>query len=154
MFSNLVFIVLIFIFFLGPFIKIIILFNFTFQSKYYFLFLCQFWSSFFWIFFDPFTKLIFVFNFILQSNIRFILFFNFYPHYFNWYCRTSKKIRAASAGDLFCYVLIWLVRWSRHLVIDWGLLGNQMYWSCQRFASKGLVVVRKGISTPNAPYLR
>ena len=50
--------------------------------------------------------------------------------------------------------LLWLVRWSRHLVIDCGLLGNRMYWSYQRFAGKGLVVVREGISTPNAPYLR
>ncbi|KAJ6932232.1 hypothetical protein NC651_007831 [Populus alba x Populus x berolinensis] len=46
-----------------------------------------------------------------------------------------------------------LVRWSRYLVIDCGLLGNRMYWSCQRFAGKGLVVVREGINTPNAPYL-
>jgi hypothetical protein len=30
----------------------------------------------------------------------------------------------------------------------------QMYWSCQRFTGKGLVVTRKGISTPSAPYLR
>jgi hypothetical protein len=28
------------------------------------------------------------------------------------------------------------------------------YWSYQRFAGKELVVVREGISTPNAPYLR
>jgi hypothetical protein len=47
-----------------------------------------------------------------------------------------------------------LVRWSRHLVINCGLLGNRMYWSCLRFMGKGLVVVREGISTPNAPYLR
>jgi hypothetical protein len=54
----------------------------------------------------------------------------------------------------FVCCLLWLVRWSRHLVIDCGLLGNRMYWSCQRFMGKGLVVVREGISTPNAPYLR
>jgi hypothetical protein len=28
------------------------------------------------------------------------------------------------------------------------------YWSYQRFAGKELVVIREGISTPNAPYLR
>ena len=55
---------------------------------------------------------------------------------------------------LFVVVCLNLVHWSRHLVIYWRLLGNRMYWSCQRFADKGLVVVRKGISTPNAPYLR
>jgi hypothetical protein len=43
---------------------------------------------------------------------------------------------------------------SRHLVFNWGLLGNLIYWSCQRFIGKELVVVREGISTPNAPYLR
>jgi hypothetical protein len=55
---------------------------------------------------------------------------------------------------IFRYALLDLVRWSRHLVIYWRLLGNRMYWSCQRFAGKGLVVVREGINTPNAPYLR
>jgi hypothetical protein len=64
-----------------------------------------------------------------------------------------QKIRAASAGNLFV-VMFDLIRWSRHLVIDCGLLGNRMYWSCQRFAGKGLVVIREGISTPNTPYLR
>jgi hypothetical protein len=63
-----------------------------------------------------------------------------------------QKIRAASAGDFS--LLRYLIRWSRHLVIYWRLLGNLIYWSCQRFAGKGLVVVREGISTPNAPYLR
>jgi hypothetical protein len=29
-----------------------------------------------------------------------------------------------------------------------------VYWSCQRFTGKGLVVVREGISIPNTPYLR
>jgi len=47
-FFNSVLIVLIFNFFLGPFVKVIILFNFTIQSKHCFKFLCQFWSSFFW----------------------------------------------------------------------------------------------------------
>ena len=72
------------------------------------------------------------------------------------FCRTQKKTqRTASADDLSLVVVaLLLVRWSRHLVIDFGLLGNRMYWSCQRFAGKGLVVVREGISTPNAPYLR
>ena len=74
------------------------------------------------------------------------------------FCRTSKKIRAGHRLAIFIVVLLLrlleLVRWSRHLVIDCELLGNRMYWSCQRFASKGLVVVREGISTPNAPYLR
>ena len=28
------------------------------------------------------------------------------------------------------------------------------YWSYQRFKGKGQIVVREGISTPNAPYLR
>jgi len=65
-----------------------------------------------------------------------------------------QKIRAASGWRSFVVVLFDLIRWSRHLVIDCGLLGNRMYWSCQRFAGKGLVVIRKGISTPNAPYLR
>jgi len=67
-----------------------------------------------------------------------------------------QKIRAASGWRFFlCFlVLIWLVRWSRHLVIYWGLLVNLMYWSCQRFTGKGLVVIREGINTPNAPYLR
>ena len=56
------------------------------------------------------------------------------------FCRTSENPRAASAGDLSLVVVcLNLVRWSRHLVIDFGLLGNRMYWSCQRFASKGLV---------------
>ena len=57
---------------------------------------------------------------------------------------------------IFRCCVIWFdsVCWSRHLVIYWRLLGNRMYWSCQRFAGKGLVVVRKGISTPNTPYLR
>ena len=64
------------------------------------------------------------------------------------------KIRAASAGNFFVVVLFDLIRWSRHLVIDCRLLGNRMYWSCQRFTGKGLVVIREGISTPNAPYLR
>ena len=71
------------------------------------------------------------------------------------FCRTPKKIwRAASAGDFLVVFVLNLVRWSRHLVIDFGLLGNRMYWSCQRFVGKGLVVVREGISTPNTPYLR
>ncbi|KAJ6875961.1 YDG domain-containing protein [Populus alba x Populus x berolinensis] len=73
-------------------------------------------------------------------------------------CRTPKKIISARhrAGDLSLVVVVCLnlVRWSRHLVIDCRLLGNRMYWSRQRFAGKGLVVVREGISTPNAPYLR
>jgi hypothetical protein len=65
-----------------------------------------------------------------------------------------QKIRAASVGDFFIVVWFdWFVG-SRHLVIYWRLLGNRMYWSCQRFTGKGLVVVREGISTPNAPYLR
>jgi len=50
MFFNLIFIVLIFNFFLNPFVKVIILFNLTLQSKFYFYFLCQCWSSFFWFF--------------------------------------------------------------------------------------------------------
>ena len=68
----------------------------------------------------------------------------------------QKKISARHRLAIFIVVVLCLnlVRWSRHLVIDCGLLGNQMYWSCQRFAGKGLVVVREGISTPNAPYLR
>ena len=71
------------------------------------------------------------------------------------FCRTSKNPRAASADDFYrCCVCFEFVRWSRHLVIDCGLLGNRMYWSCKRFTGKGLVVVREGISTPNAPYLR
>ena len=41
MFFNLIFIVLIFNFFLNPFVKVIILFNLTLQSKFYFYFLCQ-----------------------------------------------------------------------------------------------------------------
>ena len=66
-----------------------------------------------------------------------------------------QKICVASAGDFSLLLhLLELVRWSSHLVIDCGLLGNQMYWSCQRFTGKELVVVREGISTPNAPYLR
>jgi hypothetical protein len=67
----------------------------------------------------------------------------------------AREIHAASAGDFFFMLRLfdWFVG-SRHLVIDCGLLGNRMYWSCQRFAGKGLVVVREGISTPNAPYLR
>ena len=71
-------------------------------------------------------------------------------------CRTKKKIRRAASVDDFsrCCICFELVRWSRHLVIHWGLLGNLMYWSCQRLAGKGLVVVREGISTPNTPYLR
>jgi hypothetical protein len=64
-----------------------------------------------------------------------------------------QKIRAASAGDLFV-IMFDLICWSRHLVIYRRLLGNRMYWSCQRFADKVLVVVREGISTSNAPYLR
>ena len=72
------------------------------------------------------------------------------------FCRTSKKSARHRLAilSLLCLIWIWLVRWSRHLVIYWRLLENRMYWSCQRFASKGLVVVREGISTPNAPYLR
>ena len=70
-------------------------------------------------------------------------------------CVAHRKIRVVSADDFFLVVaLLDLVRWSRHLVIDCGLLENQMYWSCQRFMGKRLIVVREDISTPNAPYLR
>ena len=67
-------------------------------------------------------------------------------------CRTSKNQRGI--GWRFFRCSFCLVRWSRHLVINCGLLGNRMYWSCLRFMGKGLVVVREGISTTNAPYLR
>ncbi|KAJ6976466.1 hypothetical protein NC653_028562 [Populus alba x Populus x berolinensis] len=75
------------------------------------------------------------------------------------FCRTPKKSSQSARGigwrfNSRCCICLNLVRWSRHLVIDFGLLGNRMYWSCQRFAGTGLVVVREGISTPNAPYLR
>ena len=72
------------------------------------------------------------------------------------FCRTSKKSARGIGWRFFSRycVAFALVRWSRHLVIDFGLLGNRMYWSCQRFTSKGLVVAREGISTPSAPYLR
>ena len=72
------------------------------------------------------------------------------------FCRTPKKSGARHRLAIFHLVVVCLnlVRWSRHLVIDFGLLGNRMYWSCQRFTGKGLVVVREGISTPNTPYLR
>ena len=67
----------------------------------------------------------------------------------------QKKISARHRLAIFrCCVWLNLVRWSRHLVIDFGILGNRMYWSCQRFTGKGLVVVKEGISTLNAPYLR
>jgi len=68
------------------------------------------------------------------------------------FCRTSENQRGI--GWRFFRCSFCLVRWSRHLVINCGLLGNRMYWSCLRFMGKGLVVVREGISTPNAPYLR
>ncbi|KAJ6858011.1 hypothetical protein NC652_040523 [Populus alba x Populus x berolinensis] len=57
-----------------------------------------------------------------------------------------QKTSARGIGWRFLSLLRLLefVRWSRHLVIDFGLLGNRMYWSCQRFAGKGLVVVREG----------
>jgi hypothetical protein len=37
------------------------------------------------------------------------------------YLSHVRKIRAASAGDfsLLCLIWIWLVHWSRHLVIYW-----------------------------------
>ena len=68
------------------------------------------------------------------------------------FCRTSENQRGIGWRSFRCRFD--LIRWSRHLVIDCGLLGNRMYWSCQRFAGKGLVVVREGISTSNTPYLR
>jgi len=65
--------------------------------------------------------------------------------------RKSARHRAGDFSLSFCFD--WFVG-SRHLVINCGLLGNRIYWSCQRFMDKRLVVVREGISTPNAPYLR
>jgi len=68
-------------------------------------------------------------------------------------CRTSK-IRAASADD-FSFVRFALIG-SLESPPSNLLKATRKpgYWSYQRFAGKGLVVVREGISTPNAPYLR
>ena len=49
----------------------------------------------------------------------------------------KKKSKSGARHRLaifFSYVAFALnsVRWSRHLVIHWGLLGNLMYWFCQR----------------------
>jgi len=72
MFSSLVLIVFISNFFLGPFITVIILLNFTLQTKILFLFFMLIVTLILLIF-RPFTKLIFLFNFALQSNIKLIL---------------------------------------------------------------------------------
>jgi len=75
MYFNLVLIVLISNFFVGSFLKVIILFNFTLQLQhFYFIFLCQFWSSFFLIFFILLLNWFF-FNFTLQLNTKFIFIF-------------------------------------------------------------------------------
>ena len=47
----------------------------------------------------------------------------------------KKKISARHRLAIFIVVALRLlesVRWSRHLVIHWRLLGNLMYWFCQR----------------------
>ena len=65
-----------------------------------------------------------------------------------------QKIRAASAGD---FILLRFALISSLESPPSNLLKATRkpgYWSYQRFAGKGLVVVREGISTPNTPYLR
>ena len=84
MFSNLILIVLIYNFFIGPFVKVIILLNFTLQN-FVFLFFMSILILILLIFLGPFAKLIFLFNFTLQSNIKFILYFNFDPDSFNYF---------------------------------------------------------------------
>jgi hypothetical protein len=67
-----------------------------------------------------------------------------------------QKIRAASAGD-FIFVTFGLIEFGSLESPPSNLLKATRkpgYWSYQRFASKGLVMVREGISTPNTPYLR
>jgi len=81
MFFNLV-LLLFSVFFLVFFVKVIILFNFTLQSKHCFYFYVNFDPCSF-DFFSPFTKFIFLFNFTHQSNIKFILFLNFDLYSFN-----------------------------------------------------------------------
>jgi hypothetical protein len=83
-FLTLILVVLIFNFFLDFFVKVIILFKFTLQSKICLYFYVNFDPHSF-DFLGPFAKLIFFFNFTFQSNINFILYFNFDFHSFNCY---------------------------------------------------------------------
>jgi len=80
-FFNLIFIVLISNFFIGTFVKVIILFNSTIQSKYYFYFFMSILIFIIFYFFGPFAKLIYLFNFTLQSNKE-LIFFQFSSSFF------------------------------------------------------------------------
>ena len=73
-FFNLIFIVLISNFFIGTFVKVIILFNSTIQSKYYFYFFMSILIFIIFYFFGPFAKLIYLFNFTFQLNKELIFF--------------------------------------------------------------------------------
>ena len=65
------------------------------------------------------------------------------------YCRTSNL---HGVGWWFFFMcLLESVRWSRHLVIYWKPLGNRIYWSCQRFTGKGLVMVREVLAPLTHP---
>jgi len=83
-FLTLILVVLISNFFLDFFVKVIILFKFTLQSKICLYFYVNFDPHSF-DFLGPFAKLIFLFNFTFQSHINFILYFNFDFHSFNCY---------------------------------------------------------------------
>ena len=69
--------------FLDLFVKVIILFDFTFQSILFFIFHVNFDSHSFDFF--RFTKLIFLFIFTIKCNIKFILYFNLNHRFFNCY---------------------------------------------------------------------
>ena len=71
----------------------------------------------------PVTSNLLIFASFIQKYLQNIKKKNFKVFY-RYNCRTSKKSARHRLAIFRCYVLIWLVRWSRHLVFNWGLLGN------------------------------
>jgi len=87
-------IILISIFFLGSFVRVLLVFKFIIRSKFMVYYFFQS-GPYFLNFFYPYIKVIFLFNFTLQSKIYNCLliffYFNFYPPPFN------------------CYLLFWIL---------------------------------------------
>jgi len=94
--STLILIILIFKFFVDPFVQFLFDFNFILQPKfmiYYFLLIWSLSFLFLIIFLCSFAKLLFIFNFILKFQFVIYFFVQFDPHFFllflylllNWY---------------------------------------------------------------------